>query len=526
MNNDYNTDYQYDRCSSRGICSINPATASLLEVIILYLKYSAFFLSIPELQEKLDKRLNFLIINTISIISSDYEISEMNFNKISATFKRELPKLISEYKNICKININKKILSESEKLLECKDDINSYIRLGEKELNKKITSVSESIRSLRKLLFILVKSLCINILIGTDYGINTEKEQNSILKVLSFLNDTQNDKEKLTGFLNETAQNDCLLMKNIRKTQAEEYGEPTEKEVSFSTRKGKAVLVIGSNLKELEIILEKLKNNNIDVYTHDNMILAHTFPKFSEYKNLVGQFGKGMENCLLDFSTFPGPIILTKHSLYNVENLYRGRLYTTDFAYSKGVVPIINNDFSKVIKSAEDSKGFKTGKTCHAAKVGFSYSKIIYKIQEKLSNEQFAHVIILGTNGYSQDEREYFRTFFSHIPENVFIITASCAKEAENIISLNTENEISVLLNLYDDVLSKLNQSITFFFPICTRHTPSFLINAALLKKSNLFIGKWDKTVLNPVAYQTLEKIYNIKEITSPKKDISFITNI
>jgi hydroxylamine reductase (hybrid-cluster protein) len=61
------------------------------------------------------------------------------------------------------------------------------------------------------------------------------------------------------------------------------------------------------------------------------MMLAHTFPKFSEYKRLKGQYGQGLENCLLDFATFPGPIILTAHSLHNIENFYRGRLFTTDY---------------------------------------------------------------------------------------------------------------------------------------------------------------------------------------------------
>ena len=100
-------------------------------------------------------------------------------------------------------------------------------------------------------------------------------------------------------------------------------------------------------IRELEIVLDKLKNENIDIYTHDEMMLAHTFPKFSEYTHLKGQFGQGVENCLLDFATFPGPIILTKHSLHNIENFYRGSLFTTDYISSpKGIIKIENNDLS------------------------------------------------------------------------------------------------------------------------------------------------------------------------------------
>ena len=104
-------------------------------------------------------------------------------------------------------------------------------------------------------------------------------------------------------------------MKLLRNKQEERYGKQRVNEVSYSTTPAKAILVVGSNIRELEDVLEAVKNQNIDVYTHDEMMIAHTFPKFAEYKNLKGQYGQGLENCLLDFATFPGPIVLTRHSL-------------------------------------------------------------------------------------------------------------------------------------------------------------------------------------------------------------------
>ena len=64
--------------------------------------------------------------------------------------------------------------------------------------------------------------------------------------------------------------------------------------------------------------------------------------------------------------------LLTKHSLHNIENFYRGRLFTTDYTTApKGIIKIENNDFSEVIKSIETSRGFKTGKNCETVKIGF-----------------------------------------------------------------------------------------------------------------------------------------------------------
>ena len=151
------------------------------------------------------------------------------------------------------------------------------------------------------------------------------------------------------------------------------------------------------NIMELENILEGLKDTDIDVYTHDEMMLAYTFPKFSEYKNLKGQYGCGVENCLLDFATFPGPIILTKNSLHNIENFYRGRLFTTDYTFPKGVIKIDNNNFSEVIKSAKDAKGFKTGKICESVSVGYDIKKITQKVLKTIKKiiKKIMQIVIL-----------------------------------------------------------------------------------------------------------------------------------
>ena len=137
MLNEFNTGYQYDRCASRGICSINPATSSLQEVIILYLKYISFYGLKLEKEGIKNKRIHNLILNTISILSSNYEISKNDFDMIISAFQEELPKIIEEYKTLCKEkNIEPELINISldfNKNIQLSD----YIRLGEKEFNKR-----------------------------------------------------------------------------------------------------------------------------------------------------------------------------------------------------------------------------------------------------------------------------------------------------------------------------------------------------------------------------------------------------
>lgn len=517
MTNENYSDYQYNRCSSRGICSINPITASLQEVIFINLRQAAdCWLKVKE-SGKNDKRIQNLVLNTLSVLGSNYEISKTNFEMINSAFETELTRMKNELGEIC----------SNEDSPFCKNDaeLKDYIRYGEKESNKRVQALSTEERNLFKILFVLIKSLCINILTYNSLKKDAEKEIEALFKAICILNKHKTQKEEITKIISDISEKDCNLMKRIRKTQEKLYGEQEEAEVSFSTDKGKAVLVVGSDLRELEQISDALKDKNIDIYTHDNMILAHTFPKFKEYKNLKGQFGQGMENCLLDFSTFPGPIILTRHSLFNVENLYRGRLFTTDFSYSKGVIQIKNNDFSEVIKSADESKGFKTGKKCESEKIGMSFFKTIENIKNKVKTGNYSKIILIGNYGYSKEEKDYFKDFIEHVPQDILIISLFCCHQTENTVCINLMNDVYGMNMLFDSILKTFSQKITIFFPHSDRHTLSGIIRYAKNKNTDIYIGQWNQDFIKPDIADGLKSEFGVFEITTPKNDLKNITN-
>ena len=521
MTSEKNEGYQYNRCSSRGICSINPATASFQEIILIYLKHAAYYgLKLAENGKK-DKKISSLILNTLSVLSSNYEISEVNFKMINSVFQAELPKVIQEFNNIC----TDCEIPDIDSFLKTESDLNDYIRYGEKKFNKRLQALSESERNLYIVLFDLTKSFCINILTYESFGADAEDEIILIYKVLNFLNTPFVKKEDIKKVVSEISESDCNLMKKIRKIQEETYGKQEENEVCFSTEKGKALLVVGSNLKELETILDFFEDYDVDIYTHDNMILAHTFPKFHKYKNLKGQFGQGMENCLLDFSTFPGPIILTKHSLFNVENLYRGILYTTDFAYSKGVIPIRNNDFCDVIKSLEKSRGFKTGKACASEKIGFSQAEVLTKIKNKIAEGKYKRIILAGTGGYSAEEKEYFKSFVNHAPSDTLIISLFCCEQRENVICINAANDVLAMNILFEAVMKTFSLKITLIFPYSGRHNLSVIINSAKYRDTSVYVGKWADFAMKQGITECLKSEFGVHEVTVPKNDMNNITD-
>ena len=520
----YNEDYQYDSCVSRGICSVNPRTSSLQEILVLYLRLSSYYALKLYENGNLDDVVKNIILNTISILVSNPEFSETDFKAVTEKFDEILPDIIKKYETQCQENnVVPECLKSVLKFNKSTNIIQS-IQMGEKEFLKKVQEVSQEIRDLYKIMFAIAKSICTNILDLETFGIDEREGYLTILKLLDSLNVENQNSETLKQLLEEAVDVDNKLMKLVRSKQEERYGCQRINDVSYSTTPGKAILVVGSNIRELEDVLEVVKDKDIDVYTHDEMMLAHTFPKFSEYKNLKGQYGQGIENCLLDFATFPGPIILTRHSLYNVENLYRGLLYTTDFAYSKGVISIKNKDFSDVIRAAEEAKGFKSGKQCETVTIGYDYDNSADIIRQKIQGGNYSKIFIIGLSGYTLEQQAYFDKLIKQSPDDVLIVSLSYCMPKDNVVCLNACFDIFAIVEFAEGLRKEYeNFPITIFFPKCDRHTMSQMIYFSKDKNINVYVGKCTPIILNPNLINTLNKVFGINGLSSVQKDLEDI---
>lgn len=514
-------DFQYDSCISRGICSVNPRTYALQAVLVLYLRFITKYALNLYQQEIVDKNVKSLILNTINITISNPEFSENSFISIVKRFKEELPAIIQKYNDICGEEDFAEERIGNLELFKNTKDIISAIKFGESQIKENVDSMNPEIRDLQKIMLIIAKSISINLMDLESFDKSYDKGYLTILKLLNKIGENT-EIESLKDEIKSASKINNKLMHLVRLAQEERYGKEEEAEVSFSTVPSKAVLVVGSNIRELETILDALKETNIDVYTHDDMMLAHNFPKFKEYKNLRGQYGQGVENCLLDFSTFPGAIILTKHSLHNIENLYRGLLFTTDYTCPKGVIQIENNDFSRVIEASENAKGFKTGKQCESVKIGCNYEKTLHTIKTKIESGKFDRVFLIGLERYSLEQKAYFEKLIKLTPQNVLVISFSYNIEKENVIAINACFDSYSMIRFYNDI-KDFELPITAFFPKCDRNSISQMIYLSEQEKTNVYVGKCAPIMLNPSLMTVLQDMFHIEGITFAKKDLEKI---
>lgn len=85
------------------------------------------------------------------------------------------------------------------------------------------------------------------------------------------------------------------------------YGHPSPTQVPLGAKKGKAILVSGHDLKDLEELLKQTEGKEIYVYTHGEMLPAHGYPGLKKYSHFYGHYGTGWQNQAKEFAKFPGP---------------------------------------------------------------------------------------------------------------------------------------------------------------------------------------------------------------------------
>jgi hydroxylamine reductase len=130
------------------------------------------------------------------------------------------------------------------------------------------------------------------------------------------------------------------------------YGHPEPTEVPLGHKKGKAILVSGHDLRDLDQLLEQTEGKGIYVYTHGEMLPTHGYPKLKRHPHFYGHFGTAWQNQTREFQGFPGAILMTTNCIQRTVPSYRENIFTTGLVGWPDVTHIMDKDFTHVIERA------------------------------------------------------------------------------------------------------------------------------------------------------------------------------
>jgi hydroxylamine reductase len=325
----------------------------------------------------------------------------------------------------------------------------------------------------------------------------------------------------------------------------ETYGHPVPTKVPLGHKKGKAILVSGHDLIDLEHILKQTQGKNITVYTHGEMLPTHAYPTLKAYPNFYGHYGTAWFNQQKEFAQFPGPILMTTNCIQKPMENYKGNMFTSGPVGYPGVAHIAGSDFSAVINKALRLPGFPEDVEGKKVTVGFGRNAVLSVAEKIVDSVMNGHInsflLVAGCDG-AKPGRNYYTEFVEKSPKDSVILTLACGKFRFFDKDLGEIDGIPRLLDIgqCNDAYSavKIAQAFAEVFKCGINELPLFFILSWYEQKAvaillslfylgvrNIRLGPSLPAFITPNVLKVLVEKLNIMPIKTPEEDLKAITD-
>lgn len=209
------------------------------------------------------------------------------------------------------------------------------------------------------------------------------------------------------------------------------FGTPRPTPVLMGHRAGKAILVSGHDLRDLQALLEQTAGTGINVYTHGEMLPAHGYPELSKYPHLAGHYGGAWMRQKAEFAQFPGAILMTTNCLQQPQPAYRERLFTCGLVAWPGIPHMTDRDFRPVIEAALAAPGFAEASPERRHVVGFAHGAVLSiadQVIEAVRSGAIKRFVLIGGCDGAEVGRNYYTELAETMPRDWVVLTLGCGK--------------------------------------------------------------------------------------------------
>jgi hydroxylamine reductase len=321
------------------------------------------------------------------------------------------------------------------------------------------------------------------------------------------------------------------------------YGHPVPTSVPLGTKKGKAILVSGHDLKDLDQLLKQAKGKDINIYTHGEMMPAHGYPELKKNKHFYGHYGTAWQNQVKEFKEFPGAILMTTNCIQKPSESYKDNIYTTGLVGYDGVQHIANKDFTPVIARALEMPGFTDDTDTGSVMVGFGHNAVLNvapAVIDAVKAGKIRHFFLVGGCDGAKTGRNYYTEFVEKASEDTVILTLACGKFRFFDMQLGDIDGIPRLLDVgqCNDAYSAVQIALALAdaFDVGVNELPLSLVlswyeqKAVVILLSLLSLGIKDirlgpslPAFISPNVLNVLVDNFNIMPITTAEADLKVI---
>lgn len=260
----------------------------------------------------------------------------------------------------------------------------------------------------------------------------TDEEVNAFIEEALFatVTNVNFDLDSLLELVLDCGRVNLKVMEMLDAGHTEKFGAPEPTVVYEGTKAGPGILVTGHDMLDMSDLLEQAAGAGVNVYTHGEMLPAHSYPKLRAHPHLAGHFGTAWQNQYMEFSQFAGPVVATTNCVLIPWESYKDRLFTTRVTAVPGATRLKGNDFSQVIEKAKECAPLTDHQTGEST-IGFHHSVILGladKIVEAVKSGEIKHFYVIGGCDGAESGRNYFTQFAESTPAESVMLTLGCGK--------------------------------------------------------------------------------------------------
>jgi len=423
------------------------------------------------------------------------------------------------------------------------DGLPGLIAHGEEHGIQSYPAADADILSLKHTLLYGIKGLAAY----ADHALILGQEDEAVFaflhEALAALVDPKPGLGEMLGLAMKCGQVNLRAMELLDAANTGAYGHPAPTKVPLGAKKGKAILVSGHDLKDLEELLKQTEGKGINIYTHGEMLPAHGYPGLKKYPHLYGHYGTAWQNQAKEFAAFPGAVLMTTNCIQRPQPSYRERIFATGLVGWPGVTHVENGRFAPVIEAALAAPGFAADGEGKSVMTGFARNAVLGvagTIIEAVKAKKLRHFFLVAGCDGAKPGRNYYTEFVEKVPADCVVLTLACGKFRFFDKELGDIGGIPRLLDMgqCNDAYSAIQVAVALSkaFGVGVNDLPLSMILSWYEQKAvvilltllslgikNIHLGPTLPAFLTPNVLGVLVEKFGIKPITTPDADLKAI---
>jgi len=429
-------------CTVKGVCGKDPEVAALQDLLVYACKGIAQYAAVAKQQGKKDADVN--LFQTKALFST---LTNVNFDADS------LKVLLAE---AAAIRDKAKALAGGGEIAgpaawQPASDLAGLIEQGQNiTILKRKEALGDDITGLQELVTYGLKGLAAYAYHAAILGQEDDAVYDYINEALTLLTDEKPTVDALLGSALKCGEINLRAMELLDAGNTGTYGHQEPTVVRVTPVKGKAIVVSGHDLKDLEELLKQTEGKGVNIYTHGEMLTANAYPGLKKYKHLVGNYGNAWQDQGKEFADFPGAILMTTNCIQKPKG-YEDRIFTSGPTEWPGVKHIAGHDYSPVIAAALAAPGFTEDAEEKTITIGFGRNAVMSvagQVIDAVKAGAIKHFFLIGGCDGAKSGRNYYTELAQSVPKDSVILTLACGKYRFNKLEFGDIGGIPRLLDV------------------------------------------------------------------------------